>query len=233
MKRDVIYTNGLVIAADNSGSIGEKPGDHVKADYETVGYFSARVALMECLAAGGEPFAVVLQNFASEAAWEKLATGVKRAVHEAECTAELTGSTETNFTMSESAVSITVIGRHVREVDQLDEKTVCYGVMGKPLVGPEVISEAESVASLSLFRQVLEVEGVYSVLPVGSKGIVHEIKTLVGREKRQIGAFYCSLNLNKSAGPATCFLVAANHSSVPKLREMSNGLYTPLDIQFG
>ncbi|HEY9577892.1 MAG TPA: ATP-binding protein [Pseudobacillus sp.] len=232
MKRDVIYTNGLVIAADNSGSIGEKPGDRVKADYETVGYFSARVALMECLAAGGEPFAIVLQNFADESAWKGLSAGAERAACQAECIIELTGSTEKNFVMNESAVSITVIGRHIRNVDKLDEKAICYGVIGKPLVGLEVLAESESVASLSLFRQVCEVEGVYSVLPVGSKGIIHEMRKWTSNEELQAENIHCSLDVKKSAGPATCFLVAVDVSSMPKLQEISKGLYTPLEIKF-
>ncbi|HEY9576209.1 MAG TPA: ATP-binding protein [Pseudobacillus sp.] len=231
MKRDVIYTNGLVIAADNSGSIGEKPGDRVKVNYETVGYFSARVALMECLAAGGEPFAVVLQNFAGESAWGGLSAGVERAACQVECAIELTGSTEKNFVMNESAVSITVIGRHTRSVDKFDKKAICYGVIGKPLVGPEVLAEPESVASLSLFRQVFEVEGVYSVLPVGSKGIIHEMRKWISNEELQAENIHCSLDVNKSAGPATCFLVAVDASGVPKLQEISSCLYTPLEIK--
>ncbi|RJS61548.1 AIR synthase related protein [Bacillus sp. PK3_68] len=231
MKRDVIYANELVIAADNSGSVGEKPGDTVKADYETVGYFSARVALMECLAAGGEPFAAVLQNFAGESAWRELTAGVERAAREAGCTVDITGSTETNFVMGESAVSIVMIGRHLRKMSPFDEKEVCYGVIGKPLVGPEVLAEPESVAPLQLFRQILQVEGLRSIWPVGSKGIAYEMRKLSGNEELQAENIHCSLDVSKSAGPATCFLIAIETDAMEKLKELCNSLYTPLKIK--
>lgn len=231
MKRDVIYTNGLVLAADNSGSVGEKPGDTVKADYETVGYFSARVALMECLAAGGEPFAAVLQNFAGETAWKSLIKGIERAADQAGCRIEITGSTETNFTMSESAVSITVIGRHIRRAEPFDREAVCYAVIGKPLVGPDVLAEPDYVAPLPLFRQVLEAEGVKSVWPVGSKGIIHEMRNVTNNEELQVEHIQCSLDASKSAGPATCFLIAATHEEAQRLEALCRPLYTPVGVQ--
>lgn len=230
MKRDVIYTNELVIAADNSGSVGEKPGDTVKVNYETVGYFSARVALMECLAAGGEPFAAVLQNFAGGAAWRDLTAGVERAARQVGCIIEITGSTETNFVMSESAVSIVVIGHHLRKVNPVAQKDICYGVIGKPLVGPEVLAEPGAVAPLQLFRQILEAEGVRSIWPVGSKGIAYEMKKMSGNEELQAENIHCSLDVSKSAGPATCFLVAVEVGAMEKLKELCHSLYTPLKI---
>ena len=47
--------SSLVIACDNSGGIGMKEGDVVKVPYEVTAYYSFRVAVMECIAAGGTP----------------------------------------------------------------------------------------------------------------------------------------------------------------------------------
>ncbi|MFK2826120.1 hypothetical protein QYG89_10635 [Bacillus sp. B190/17] len=228
MKRDVIYTNGLVIAADNSGSVGEKKGDTVQAEYEMVGYFSARVALMECLAAGGEPFAAVIHNFAGEEAWSKLRAGIEQAAREAECSIQMTGSTETNFTMSESAAGITVIGSHARQVDDFDCDSVCYGVIGKPLVGLEVLAEPHAVAPLYLFRKVIEIEGVRSILPVGSKGILHEWRIMSGHTEMKQEDVECSLDIEKSAGPATCFLVGFDRTAEKALKVICAGLYSEI-----
>ncbi|OES45148.1 hypothetical protein [Domibacillus iocasae] len=217
--RDVIRTNGLVIAADNSGSIGGKEQDTVQAPYEVVGYFSARVALMECIAAGGEPFAAVLHNFSGDAAWKPLCKGIKKAAAELDCELELTGSTESNFTMQQSAAGFVAIGRHVRDTDQIELESVRYGVIGKPLVGSEVMACLDDVAPLSVFRQIAHMEGVYTVLPVGSKGIAYELMQLTGRSG------HCELDMIKSAGPSTCFIVAVKEEAGTQLESMTNHVY--------
>jgi hypothetical protein len=132
--RDVIRANGLIIAVDNSGSVGEKAQDDIRASYETVGYFSARVALMECIAAGGEPFAAVLHNFSGDEAWPDLCKGIYKAAAEVGCELELNGSSESNFTMNQSAAGIIIIGKHVRKTSTvINQPHVQFGVVGKPL----------------------------------------------------------------------------------------------------
>lgn len=42
-------SQSLVVSCDNSGGIGLKEKDLVQVPYEVVGYFSFRVAVMECL----------------------------------------------------------------------------------------------------------------------------------------------------------------------------------------
>lgn len=42
----------LIISADNSGGIGQKEADQLSVPYDIVSYFSFRVAVMECMAAG-------------------------------------------------------------------------------------------------------------------------------------------------------------------------------------
>ncbi|WP_046179403.1 AIR synthase related protein [Domibacillus tundrae] len=217
--RDVIRTNGLIIAADNSGSIGEKEQDAVQAPYEVVGYFSARVALMECIAAGGEPFAVVLQNFSGEAAWKSLYKGIQKAAAELGCELELTGSTESNFTMQQSASGVVVIGRHVRDTDRIEQGRAKFGIVGKPLVGSEVMAHPNDIAPLSVFRQIAHMNGVYAVLPVGSKGIAYELMQLTGRSG------HCELDMTKSAGPSTCFIAAVNEEVYKQIEEVTDQLY--------
>ncbi|MFL6559685.1 MAG: ATP-binding protein, partial [Bacillus sp. (in: firmicutes)] len=52
--------DSLIIACDNSGAIGMKEHDLVRVPYETVAYYAFRVAVMECIAAGGVPISVLL-----------------------------------------------------------------------------------------------------------------------------------------------------------------------------
>ncbi|WP_050181794.1 hypothetical protein [Domibacillus robiginosus] len=217
--RDVIRTNGLVIAADNSGAIGQKEQDAVEAPYEVVGYFSARVALMECIAAGGEPFAAVLHNFSGDTAWTPLQEGVQRAAAELGCKLEVTGSTESNFSMLQSAAGMVIIGRHVRDTDRVEGSRVQYGIVGKPLVGSEVLEYPKDVASLSVFHKVVKMEGVRAVLPVGSKGISYELRQLSGKEG------CCELDMEKSAGPSTCFLVAFEEKAAQRIERAAGQLY--------
>ncbi|KKB36021.1 putative alpha-ribazole-5-phosphate synthase CblS for cobalamin biosynthesis [Bacillus thermotolerans] len=224
MKRDVIYVRDLVVASDNSGSVGEKPNDAVKVPYDTVGYFSARVALMECLAAGGEPFAAIVHNFSGDEAWRGLCQGIQRAADEAACSVEITGSTETNFNMKESATGVVILGDYKRKEKSFDRQAAGYAVIGKPLVGQEVLAERESVVSLQLFRHLLQLDGVYAVQPVGSKGIGYELKQLAGRNGQS------RVNMMKSAGPATCFLVAYNPDKEPQIKAACGVLFHEIDM---
>ena len=87
MKRDVALVplnenESLVIAADNSGGIGLKEHDEVKTPYEVVSYYGFRVAVMECMAAGGKPVSIVIQNFCDNHAWDLLLAGVERGLEE-------------------------------------------------------------------------------------------------------------------------------------------------------
>ncbi|MGG3450341.1 hypothetical protein [Domibacillus aminovorans] len=217
--RDVIQTNGLIIAADNSGAIGGKRNDLVRVPYETVGYFSARVALMECVAAGGEPFAAIIHNFSGDDAWPLLCDGIKQAAVEIGCTLELTGSTESNFVMNQSATGVVIIGRHVRNIDQFDRNAVRYGVIGKPLVGSEVLENPDDVASLAVFKKINSMPGVESVVPVGSKGIRYELEQLAERP------LTCELDLEKSSGPATCFIIAVQEVAMKAVEQAAGIVY--------
>ncbi|WP_338753304.1 ATP-binding protein [Bacillus sp. FJAT-52991] len=236
MKRDVLVIpfdtiHDLVISSDNSGAIGNKQADVVQVPYETVSYYSFRVALMECLAAGGEPFAVVIHNFSGDEAWHGLLSGVKKTAKEADIPdLAITGSTETNFQMMQSATGIVVMGKKKKEAERPLPANLQYAVIGKPLVGPEVLAEASQVAPLALFRKVLQMDGVHAVLPVGSKGILHEIKNMTGREELMAENLACALDVEKTAGPSTCFVVGFEAEVERVLWEVCGGLVFVVNV---
>lgn len=192
----------LVIATDNSGAIGMKEQDFVKVAYETVGYFSFRVAVMECLATGAKPMAVVIQNFCGNKEWSKLVAGVEKGIAEMGLEGvQITGSTESNFPLVQSVVGLNVIG--VKSLD--DKKETNFekvALIGMPLVGNEVIENVNEVAPLSLFYQISQLVDCV-VWPVGSKGVGHELKRM-GLDAFEVSG---EINYSKSGGPATSFLV--------------------------
>lgn len=198
----------LVIASDNSGSIGMKPLDDVEVPYHIVSYFTFRVAYMECVVAGGTPLSINLMNFNGNEAWDGLTKGINQGIEEVGINElPITGSTESNFTLKQSAMSMTIIGK--REVSKNQKESLKEGqyniaVIGKPLVGYEVINNQEKVAPLYLFQWFSEQKDVFTILPVGSKGIAYELTKVWPNHNI---TFSNEIDVIKSAGPATCFIV--------------------------
>jgi hypothetical protein len=214
--RDVLYIPGgngetLVISSDNSGGIGLKEADHVKVPYETVAYFSFRTAFMENLSAGGYPFAAVLHNFAGDGHWNALAGGIELGAKEAELEGlSVTGSTESNFSLLQSAVGLMIIGKKKGRPEPAPVYTgrERLAVIGLPLVGEEVLNEKEGIAPLSLFKEICSMKGVLT-LPVGSKGVLYELNQLFTNKEFTLNEVVCKdLDLLKSGGPSCCFIAA-------------------------
>lgn len=198
----------LVITSDNSGAIGRKKKDAVSVSYETVGYFSFRVAVMECLAAKAKPLTVVIQNFCGEEAWQELVAGVKKGMDELQMVdLQITGSTESNFSLEQSAVGINVIGiRSNKGKNDRPMKKRKLALIGRPLVGEEVVLHHELVAPLHVFKRLSEMDDV-QVWPVGSKGILYELKRMDPLMEEKVLDLK-DIDLTRSAGPSTCFLVS-------------------------
>ncbi|WP_409303327.1 ATP-binding protein [Peribacillus sp. SCS-155] len=200
----------LVVATDNSGGIGMKEQDNVHVPYKIVGYFGFRVAVMECIAARAHPFSVILHNFCGEEHWNALVEGIQQGMMELGLDIPISGSTETNMNMVQSAVGLNVLGMAEKNTERSFQED-CLAVIGIPLVGDEVLYNREYVAPLSLFSWFSKQSDV-TILPVGSKGIFHEIKNLFPEAKAEQMA--TNVDLYASAGPATCFLI-----SYPKVME--------------
>src|SRR5699024_3543619 len=102
----------LVIASDNIVAIGMKSLDDVTIPYNVVSYYAFRVVYMDCFEAGVKPFAISLMNFNGDEVWEELLHGIDKGVNELQIhDLPITGSTETNFTLQQSATSITILGK--------------------------------------------------------------------------------------------------------------------------
>lgn len=194
----------IVIATDNSGSIGMKALDDVEVNYETVSYYTFRVAYMECVAAGGEPFAVVLHNFNDEAVWKELIKGINKGLKEVGLeNLPITGSTETNFTLNQSALGLVILGKKTNSRPPTKSHSLELAIIGKPLVGQSVIDEKSSIAPLSLFKELAGISSVDLIYPISSKGIKYEIT----RQVSQPITYPSELDIHSSSGPATSFLI--------------------------
>ncbi|MGW6383273.1 ATP-binding protein [Peribacillus butanolivorans] len=200
-------SQSLVVSCDNSGGIGLKEKDLVQVPYEVVGYFSFRVAVMECLAAGGSPMTVVLHNFCGDEAWEALKIGVMKGMDEIGLDLSITGSTESNMPLLQSAIGLMVIGKRRNERVMKSILQRKMALIGRPLVGEEVMKQQEWIAPLSLYKSLCELEEV-QVLPVGSKGIANEWKHLDPSGEGVSAHIRSQVDIEKSSGPSTCFLIA-------------------------
>ncbi|MGM0900756.1 MAG: ATP-binding protein [Bacillota bacterium] len=231
--RDVLFIpfnqeEELVIASDNSGAIGLKVDDQVKVPYETVAYFSFRVAVMECISAGGKPFAVTLQNFCGEFAWEHLRSGIEEGLEELGLTeVEITGSTESNFSLKQSAIGVTILGK--KKISKLDKRLsyspqLDIAVIGSPLVGHEVIEKGAEVVPLSMFNEINSLANV-STLPVGSKGILFELNQLFSNLKFSESDINSNMDLMKSSGPSTCFIAVYPMDKHDKIEGIAGSLF--------
>jgi hypothetical protein len=235
MQRDVeiIPLNGteeLVIACDNSGAIGMKLMDEVSVPYETVSYYCFRVAWMECVSAGAIPFSVMLQNFCGNEAWTSLVEGIHQGMREMGTPdLPITGSTESNFTLLQSAISVTVLGkrRKKKELPISFTDQIKVAVIGSPLVGNEVIDQKERISPIGLFQWFSQHEEVLAVMPVGSKGVLAELKQMFTESSLQ---FDCEMDMKKSAGPSTCFIVVYRQGGNDRIERQAGGWFHPVKI---
>ena len=208
MRNALKLTNGLVVTTDNSGGIGEKEADIVYAPNEVVSYFAARVALLEQWTAYAEVESVIIHNFSGEAAWHAYLNGVEKLLEEVGVASiQVSGSSETNMDLMQSAMSVTMIGRSTEAVDC----DVAWFMYGQPNVGSEVLEHVETIADLNMLKDAMMRGFVKRIWPVGSKGIQAEARAMFGDDSLQVVS---ELDVIKSAGPGTVVFVGVPHEFI-------------------
>ena len=236
--RDVLFLplsdeEELVIAADGAAAVGLKEDDFVHAPYETVAYFTSRVALMEAMCVGAEPIAVVLQNFIGDKHWETLCLGIQQTFSELLISVPIVGSTESNFPTLQSAIGVTVIGKvkRAKKKRRITPKTAKFAVIGEPLVGDDVLKRHDRVVPLPLFKQLLQHPAVLELVPVGSKGIAYELRQLLDDNGIAALSYHCALPLDVSSGPATSLLVSFLPEEEHAIRTLAQNYFFPIELQ--
>lgn len=198
----------LVVTTDNSGAIGEKEADEVHVPYPVAAYFSFRSAVLDCLSAGAVPAAVLIHNFCGNDAWMPLEKGVRQGIKELGLqNIAVTGSTESNMVMKQSALAVTVIGNRKHSFSISRNDKIEWSLIGEPLVGMEVINRKESIAPLGHLMDLFNNKDTAVFWPVGSKGIDHEWGRVCEQYNLTKTGVPFEQDSFKSAGPSTCVII--------------------------
>lgn len=225
----------FTIACDSCGGIGMSELDIVKVEEEIVGYLTSRVCLIETLAFRAKP--TVLINtlcVEMEGRGKRILKGIDRAIkdyNEAQFYNEaleinITGSTEENIPTQQTGIGVTLMGEiqypfNKREV----KKGASIILVGYPKVGQEVLDELNTnfneIIDFSALKYLTNHSKVIDVLPVGSKGVRYEINELMKTHNKMIHLVdHQTVQLDKSAGPATCVLAVIEEDILKELKEV-------------
>jgi len=209
MRNAIEIGNDFIVTTDNSGGIGEKAADIVTVPDRVTAHFAARVTLLEQWSANAEPVTVLIHNFSGSSSWENYVQGVNDLFQEAGLDVpSISGSTETNIELVQSALAVTMIGK-MKEVRPVGDLT--WFTYGTPLVGEEVMARADEVASVRKIYEAINRGIVHRIWPVGSKGIAEEVRCLTGNTEAIVESV---LDIKKSAGPSTVVLLAISTEKV-------------------
>jgi hypothetical protein len=205
----------LGVSCDSSGGIGPKTADLVKASGNMVGKFVARVALMEALAVGGTPFcASVALAVEPKPTGARIIEGVRNELrHVCPKLLIMLQSTEKNFHVKQTGAGVTLLSLIPRQDLRIKKCRVGDVVLavGIPSVGHRVlVGEREhSLADPKDIIRLLKNPNVHEMIPVGSRGILHEAQTMASDSKLKFKLnAENGLDVRKSAGPATVILCA-------------------------
>lgn len=209
----------MIIACDAAGGIGPKEMDRVQVSGYVLGRFTARVALMEVMAGGGTPVAVV-----DTCCVEPEPTGreIRRGVLDEALLAGLgpeavTGSFEKNVPTVQTGLGVTVLALSEGPFPRAAAGDLVVAV-GRPKVGQEVSLEDPEIMDLPTVAQLAQEPAVHDLLPVGSRGIAGELQELAasaGLNPELLAE--PGWDLQKSAGPGTCCLAAVAPATLPAL----------------
>lgn len=223
---DINSREMLIISCDSCGAIGDKERDIVKVKPETVGFYTAQVALMELLAIGAKPITLV-NNLSVEMhpAGEGIVEGIKKALSPINLkdTLMVTGSTEENFPMCQTAMGVTVIGVVNKEIWQLPrtQRGDIAAVVGLPKVGEEVLCDfGQETLSIDILLKLQNTKRINEILPVGSKGILYEADEMASYNNLSLILNNdLALDLRKSAGPSTCAVVSLKEADLDIIKK--------------
>ena len=203
----------LTIAADSLGAIGMKPGDAVQAEPEICGRMTARVCLMETLAVGAIPFALVaLTCNEREPTGARLLSGIQAELADSGYPGlSVGGSTEDNAPTSMTALGITLLGACRQPLWRMAQAGDGVYLLGRPYVGAAVLANLAALPAPAHIHQLRGMAGIGDMIPCGSRGIAWELHVLE-KETGLRAKLESDLDLaflRDSAGPATCAIVTA------------------------
>ncbi|PAT02236.1 hypothetical protein CI105_02520 [Candidatus Izimaplasma bacterium ZiA1] len=215
--KDNLELNNLIITIDNAGSIGQKENDTINTNYETLAYFTLRTALIENLVQYTKVIVITFANFCGDFSHKDIIKGISRIEKELGYKLPFISSSESNFVMRESALSFTCIG------EKLNTKRKSFSnvaVIGRPLLGNEIIERASEIVTLKEIIALLASENVSKVISTGSKGINSKIESNLGFTFKSD-----EIDLYKSSGPSSCVIVVYD-----SLKELKKIIKSPIIV---
>lgn len=214
----------LIVACDSTGSIGPKKHDSYAAPARVVAHFALRVPLLELIAAGGRVELIVdTLSVELEPTGVEMIEEIRRVAAPLGLGADrITGSTEDNVVTAATGVGVTVIGTALRSSlrpgsSRDDDIVLC---LGQPTSAPHdvIVMDDPRMISLETLSAVLEIDGVHDAVPVGSKGVAHELGELATLAGLVIEELVHQLDVTKSGGPASCVLVSVSETAIKRLQ---------------
>ncbi|PGS55823.1 hypothetical protein [Bacillus sp. AFS041924] len=223
----------FTIACDSCGGIGMSELDYIKVDEEIVGYLTAKLCLVETLAFRSKP-TVLINTLCVEmnGRGKRIINGIEKAIkeyneanfYEDNLEINITGSTEENIPTKQTGLGITLMGEifnpfNKREVNSGDAVIL----IGYPKVGHEVLEDLNEnkneIINFNSLKYLTNNKAVSDLLPIGSKGVLHELNQLMETNNINMNLFIQSnIELQKSAGPATCALAIIKKDTIEGLK---------------
>ena len=218
MRRDaaiVKFMNGYIVnTCDSAGGIGTLKNDLLKIDVCTVAMKTLKVALLENISIGTKILSVNM-GFANSPQYVKRAVEVVREFL-SERKISLTISTEKNFSTDQTGIGVGVVGFAEKlRIGGANPGDGVY-VMGIPRVGKEVIENSQDVVEIEDIIELMKLNYVGEIIPVGSQGIAFEANNLAKNSSLKFVAEENGNWMYKSAGPATCVVFSSKEIPVSK-----------------
>jgi hypothetical protein len=194
-------------AADSCAGVGPMPGDSLRCGALTVGMSTARVPLLEVLAAGGVPVFASFTVGCGGIIADELIEGARSVLGDLPTLI----STEKNMPVTQTSLGVTVTARcsaHGLFLSQAKSGDALY-CAGRPLVGKEVLDASVLLEPRHIIALAAD-KRVHAIIPSGSHGVAFEAG-IIAKESRLIPEIWdkTAVDVYKSAGPATCAVFAA------------------------
>ncbi len=184
-RRDVAVsalTDSLLLlqSVDASASIGAMPLDDLLADPSEVGYGVSRTACLELMTLGVSVSTLALA-VAQQGDAEAVTCGARRFCKEAGLAPAMVLSSENYVSPAQSSVSVSAVG--VADRSRLVVRPAVAGTLLCTLGTPHQNGADLTPLPMSALRRVINDPLTREVIPVGSRGIAHDLKSLnVGYE---------------------------------------------------
>lgn len=217
----------LGIACDSCGGIGLKEHDVVKVSPQITAYHTGKVVLAELMSLGFKPM-IMADGLAVEMndTGKQLIDGFKEVLSKLKTTkVHLTGSTEENIKTVQTSMGVTCIGmcdKDKLKYKRTNKNDICL-IIGMPLVGNEVLDNPDKVLDIDDFEKLYLCDFIREILPVGSRGIGHELNDLCCYNELSIKLNEdINIDLKKSGGPSCSALVTIEEKHIDKIITLVN-----------